>query len=164
MKEIKLTIDRKEIPLKPEQIQALGIDLNDGSVCDKVEAGEVYFYVNFSGEVRQMCQYYDYTDEYLFNCGNYYNDEAYAKQVGLHQKLNNLLRRYSEQHGGDAKWDGKCPHYTIWFDIGLNKFNVTYYYEVKICGLVYFKSELIARHAIEEVVLPFVNEHPDFVW
>lgn len=163
MKEIKLTIEGKEITLTPEQIKALGIDIDDGCVCDRVEAGEVYFYVNSNDEERLVRQSNDCKDEKLFNCGNYYRDKSYAKQVALHQKLNNLLRRYSEQHSGDAPWDGDYEHYMIMFDTLSNTYVVDCYCMSKGIGTVYFHSYEVAEQAIKEVVKPFMKEHPDFV-
>lgn len=164
MKEIKLTIDGKEVQLTAEQIKALGIDVDDGCVCDRVEEGEVYYIVSDNCKAELLDDDYSSVYNGLFNCGNYYRSESYAKQVAMHQHLNNLLRRYSEQHGGDCEWSGDRPHYGICLDARGDEIKVFSYSMVKGCGVVYFKSRDIAEKAIEEVVKPFMSEHPDFVW
>lgn len=164
MKEIKLTIDGKEVQLTSEQIKALGIDVDDGCVCDIVKQEELYWYIDSLCHVEKSRDLRWDSDKELFLVGNYYRSKPYAKQIALHQKLNNLLRRYSEQHGGDAEWDGEYKHYHIGFDMTLNNFCASYYSAAKINGVVYFSSRKIAEEAIEEVVKPFMAEHPDFVW
>lgn len=164
MKEIKLTIDGKEVALTAEQIKALGIDVDDGCVCDMVGVGKEAFYVT------DDCNVYKFTNcgrgfnKSTYESGNYYRSESYAKQVALHQKLNNLLRRYSEQHGGDAEWDNNNLHCVIYQDTECGTFYANNYYSRKFCGEVYFNSKEVANLAIEEVVKPFMKANPDFVW
>ena len=164
MKEIKLTIDGKEIPLKPEQIKALGIDIDDGCVCDRVEYGEYYYSIGYYGTVDEIMELDGRFDCGAYKCGNYYRDKSYAKQVALHQKLNNLLRRYSEQHGGDAEWGNGKFHYFVCIDQDNGTFIVDCNTHYKSSANVYFSSRDVAAKAIEEVVKPFMKEHPDFVW
>ena len=163
MKEIKLTIDGREVKLTKEQIKALGIDVDDGCVCDKVGIGEAYYYIDGFGEVGYNHYVGDDIDEDYYTIGNYYRSESYAQQITLHQQLNNLLRRYSEQHGGDAEWDGGC-HYFICRDTYNRKIYVNSCNVAKTFGAVYFNSREVANAAVEEVVKPFLDEHPDFVW
>lgn len=164
MKEIKLTVDGKEVKLTAEQIKALGIDVDDGCVCDRVEGGENYFCIGNRGTVDRIIEAECPIDCEMFEYGNYYRSRSYAKQVAMHQHLNNLLRRYSEQHGGDVEWNGIRGHYFICRDITDSTLYVNCYNVSKICGVVYFNSEKVAKAAIEEVVKPFLAEHPDFVW
>ena len=164
MKEIKLMIDGKEAALTEEQIKALGIDVDDGCVCDRVKDGECYYSIGYYGTVDGIVESNCRFDCGAYKCGNYYRDEAYAKQVALHQHLNNLLRRYSEQNGGDTEWDGANNHFTISFGFGSKMFYAASYSRSKECGVVYFGSPIAAQKAIEEVVKPFMAEHPDFVW
>lgn len=163
MKEIKLMIDGKEVALTKEQIKALGIDVDDGCVCDRANDGSFYF-VSDECNVEKMVDRHSVFSSAKYECGNYYRDESYAEQVALHQKLNNLLRRYSEQHGGDKEWSKRDTHYRLVFDCLLNKVTVTYCYDMKSFEVVYFRNQTIAEKAIEEVVKPFMEEHPDFVW
>ena len=35
---------------------------------------------------------------------------------------------------------------------------------MKFNGCIYFYSKSIAQKAIEEIIRPFMKEHPDFIW
>lgn len=164
MKEIKLTIDGKEIKLTAEQIKALGIDIDDDCICDRSEINRPYFRVNSFYSVSEDKEVYCDLDNEYYNVGNYYRDKAYAEQVALHQHLNNLLRRYSEQNGGDAEWDCYKLHYIICYSHRYHTLNVEKFCMSKFINCVYFSTEKVAEKAIEEVVKPFMYEHPDFVW
>ena len=164
MKEIKLTIDGKEVALTDEQIKALGIDVDDGCVCDRANDGCWFYYVRSDGIVDRDIERDWQTDKDMFECGNYYRSESYAEQVALHQHLNNLLRRYSEQHGGDPEWDAVNNHFLINFDFSVKTFYVNAFSCSKQCGVVHFGSQSVAEKALEEVVKPFMEEHPEFVW
>lgn len=164
MKEIKLTIDGKEVALTADQIKALGIEVDDGCVCDRVKQEEFYWYIDTYGRAEKACDLGWDSDLKRFLAGNYYRSESYAKQVALHQMLNNLLRRYSEQHGGDCEWDGLNNHYRVdW-----NCFDKIYIVKEvrwnKCCAVPYFGSKKYALDYIEEVVKPFLAKHPEFVW
>lgn len=164
MKEIKLKIDGKETPLTPEQIKALEISTDEECVCDKVEDNEYYYFIGHGGTVRKTMESNAHFDCEAYKCGNYYRDEAYAKQVALHQQLNNLLRRYSEQHGGDAEWDGTKEHWSVYFDCDKKSCHAFLSFGEKSISDVFFAENEVAEKAIEEVVKPFMKEHPDFVW
>ena len=163
MKEIKLMIDGKEVALTKEQIEALGIDVYDGCVCDRADDCEMFWFVSSTCEATADHEEGYCVDDELFKSGNYYRSGSYAKQVALHQKLNNLLRRFSEQHGGDSEWDGCNQHWSV---CGIPNGTVitSFAQNVKEVHSVYFKSQNIAESAIEEVVKPFMAEHPEFVW
>ena len=45
-----------------------------------------------------------------------------------------------------------------------NEFIVAHAIILKSQGVVYFPSEEVAERAVEEVVKPFMTEHPEFVW
>ena len=163
MKEIKLMIDGKEVALTKKQIKALGIDVDDGCVCDRAKKGEMFWLVDEFCLARKGPELDAVWNMDLYKSGNYYRDESYAKQVALHQKLTNLLRRYSEQHGGDAEWDGCKNHWSV-CGIPNGPVITSFAQTMKEVHSVYFKSQNIAESAIEEVVKPFMEEHPEFVW
>ena len=86
------------------------------------------------------------------------------KQHALHMLLNNLLWRYSMTHGGGSiDWDdGGVTKFFMYYDAALDKFGTAEYSILKHFGAVPFASEKTARAAIEEIVKPFIAEHPDF--
>lgn len=85
------------------------------------------------------------------------------KQRAMHETLNRLLWRYSEQHGGDAEWNGENSHYSITINDGGEPAS-EWFVSIRTFGNVYFKDGETADQAIEDVVTPFLAEHPEFVW
>ena len=164
MKEIKLMIDGKEVALTKKQIKALGIDVDDGCVCDRVKKGEKFWLVDEFCVARKGPELDAVWNMDMYKSGNYYRSESYAKQVALHQKLNNLLRRFSEQHGGDVEWDGTKEHWSIYFDCYGKSCHALLSFQEKSIFDVFFSENEVAKKAIEEVVKPFMAEHPEFVW
>lgn len=102
-------------------------------------------------------------DRGAFERANYCTDKAMMEQRALHETLNRLLWRYSEEHGGDNEWNDKNIH---WFiskseQYGFTKSACKY---DKYNGVVYFKDAETAQSAIEEIVKPFMEQHPELVW
>lgn len=165
MREIKLTIDGKEVPLTKEQLKALGIEVNT-SPFDRVAKGEVYYKITEYGNIDDYTEDGDYTDHNLYNTFNYFNDDSVAQQVALHQLLYRMLLKFAYDNGFEdtAAWNCCKLHYRIHYTCSGNKFDVDSNDTYKIQGAVYFATRNSAEQAIEEVIEPFLKEHPDFVW
>ena len=167
MKEIKLTIDGKEIQLTDEQLKMLGIDpeKKKKNPFDRVAEDEVYFQIGIDGDVFPLYEYGTTADEDSVLCVNYFNDKQFAKQVALHQLLYRKLLKfaYDNECEDTAEWNEINAHWCIYMDTRSNRWDVTYYVSMKFYD-VYFSSEKGAKRAIEEVAGPFMKEHPDFVW
>lgn len=164
MKEIKLTIDGKEIQLTDEQLKMLGIEVKKNPF-DRVSGDDKYYYAIVSGDVLRRVDINDKTDRRLYNAINYFNDEAFAKQVSLYQLLYRKLLKFAYDNGFEdtAEWDGENAHWIIRYNENRNEF-CSYYQDGYKARDVYFSSKEGAERAIKEVVEPFMKEHPDFVW
>ena len=164
MKEIKLTIDGKEIQLTDEQLKMLGIEVKKNPF-DRVSGDDKYYYAIVSGDVLRRVDINDKTDRRLYNAINYFNDKPFANQVALHQLLYRKLLKfaYDNECEDTAEWNEINAHWCIYMDTRSNRWDVTYYVSMKFDD-VYFSSEKGAKRAIEEVVEPFMKEHPEFVW
>ena len=167
MKEIKLTIDGKEIQLTDEQLKMLGIEPEKKrkNPFKRVAEDEVYFQIGTDGDVFSLYEDGTTSDEEAVSCVNYFNDEEFAKQVALHQLLYRKLLKfaYDNECEDTTEWDGVNSHWHITY----NKVNDVFITmkrrtskELTIC----FSTEEGANRAITEVVEPFVKEHPEFVW
>lgn len=167
MKEIKLTIDGKEVQLTEKQLKMLGIEPEKkrNNPFERVAEDEVYFQIGVDGDVFSLYEYRTTSDEESVLCVNYFNDEAFANQVSLHQLLYRKLLKfaYDNECEDTAEWDGVNEHYCITYDTEFNKVDVTHCSDTKF-GIVYFSSEEETERAIKEVVWPFMKEHPEFVW
>lgn len=165
MKEIKLTIDGKEIKLTDEQLKVLGIIEKEKHPFERSYYGCNYFCISSFGDIESYCDCNDRATEAYFKAVNYFSTQPFAQQVALHQLLYRKLLKFAYDNGVEdtAKWDGENTHWTIRYDDNHNKF-FAYSQEHYKARDVYFSSEDAASRAIKEVVKPFVKEHPEFVW
>lgn len=127
---------------------------------------ETYFYINDWSCVEEDFDG-DFDSKPRYNVANYCTDKGLMIQRALHETLNRLLWRFSEINGGDKnEWDGIACHYYITFQdgIGEKKLVVEWTSQWHHQGVVFFSSILAAERAIEEIVKPFMAEHPEFVW
>ena len=117
MKEIKLTIDGKEIQLTDEQLKMLGIEPEKKrkNPFDRVGNGDKFFaIVNMNG--IQTCIEMSYArDEAYYNGINYFNEKQFAKQIALHQLLYRKLLKfaYDNECEDTAEWNGYNYHFYI---------------------------------------------------
>lgn len=166
MKEIKLTIDGKEVRLTDEQLKALGIEVDTkrNNPFDRVNDNDTYFCITSDNKMSFHTDDDGTYDRSLYNTVNYFNDETFANQVALHQLLYRKLLKFAYDNGcEDVEWNPRHAHWYIYYDIANDKFCINANDTFKHQG-VYFSTGRCAERAIEEVVKPFVKEHPEFVW
>lgn len=168
MKEIKLTIDGKEIQLTDEQLKMLGIEPEKKrkNPFKEPECLRDYYFTNEYSIGKYF--YYDKNDyDYvkLRRAVNVFTNKAFAEQVALHQLLYRKLLKfaYDNECEDTAEWDGKNAHWVIRYNENRNEF-CSYYQDGYKAQDVYFSSKEGAERAIEEVVKPFMRELPEFVW
>lgn len=126
--------------------------------------GKEYYCID--GE--EICMYRDYgngNDKSLYKQTNYFNDKDFANQVALHQLLYRKLLKfaYDNECEDTAEWNGANEHWLINYHKLDDDFTIVYMEAAKELS-VYFSTEEGASRAINEVVRPFMKEHPDFVW
>ena len=156
-----LMLNGKRIDLTEEQIKTLGFEVKK----DYFERGGEYFYITPQGYVTNDFESNGcLTSDCRYKVGNYCTDENFMKQRALYETLDRLLWRFSMQNDGDKiDWDNDCRKYSIYYDYSVNKFIVEYYMHVKKQE-TYFYSRETAQRAIDEIIIPFMKEHPEFVW
>lgn len=151
------------IELTDEQVKTLGIKRKNP--FERVVKGDVYYRATEYGEIGDLTEGSDYTDQYLYDGVNYFNDEFFANQVALHQLLYRKLLKFSYDNEceDNQAWNKVNCHYYISYSIDEDRFYADVTTSLKHED-VWFCSRDSANRAIEEVVMPFVKEHPDFVW
>ena len=165
MKEIKLTIDGKEILLTDGQLKMLGIEPKKKNPFDRVGNGDRFFAIDNMNGI-QTCTEMSYArDEAYYNGINYFNDKRFAKQVALHQLLYRKLLKFAYDNGFEdtKRWDGSNKHWAVRYNYA-GGVRTAYYQSSRGAQEVYFSSEYATNRAIKEVVEPFMKEHPEFVW
>ena len=159
-----IMLNGKKIPLTDEQIKLIQSDAPEKSPFDRADEGETYYFVDYQFDVERSNEFKTPVDDYTYSSANYCTDEAIIRQHALHMLLNNLLWRYSMTHGGDSiDWDYNTKtKFYIYYNTITDEFVCDDYNTLKYVGAVPFTDEETAKAAIEEIVKPFIAEHPDF--
>lgn len=164
MSENYAVINGKRIKLTDDQAKALGVETRKNPF-ERVARGEVYSLVGAYGypvschDDRLPC------DNNSFLCHNYFNDKEFAQQVALHQLLYRKLLKFAyDNECEDTEWNNENNHWLIFYDSDDKEFSIEVNDGFKFQGAVYFSNSSGAERAIREVVVPFVKEHPEFVW
>ena len=162
MSENYAVINGKRIELTDEQVKAFGVKRKNP--FERVAKSEKYCYIDGLDEVHCFSDDRGQCDNESFECSNYFNDEDFAKQVALHQLLYRKLLKFAyDNECADVEWNGSNDHWCIYYDPDGLKYCVAGFGSHKFDG-VWFSSEDAAKHAIKDVVEPFMKKHPDFVW
>lgn len=160
MNDTYLMINGKKIELTDEQKKALGIV--EKNCFDRVD---FYHYIGIYGKIDYIKDNDDDVDNQLYAVANYCTDKDLMHQRALHETLNRLLWRYSMTHDGDKiDWNELTCKYAIYYSHSLKQFGIWEMIYCKTENAVYFYSREIALSAIEEIIKPFMKEHPDFIW
>ena len=157
-------INGKKIELTEKQIKALGFEVRKNPFL-KVAVDNMYYFISHFGDIDRYRQAKDLEDDMLFNNINYFNDEYFANQVALHQLLYRKLLKYAyDNEFEDEEWNGTNMHAYIIYNFTRKDYDIRWTRNEKEPGTVYFKTPTRATAALNEVVMPFVKEHPEFVW
>lgn len=159
-----IVINGRKAELTKEQLRALGIEAPKSDIFNRTKEGKFYHYIDSTGQVSSFSEDFSGFDTNCYNVANYCTNLEVMEQRALHETLNRLLWRFSMKHDG-KKID--------WKDYSQRKYCIrtNSYSECDICidifnhiGSVYFYTKEIAEQAIEEIVKPFIAEHPEFKW
>lgn len=161
-----IVINGKRAELTEEQLKQLGITPEKKSCFERCESYEKYYYISYAGIVESDIEQNTDVDASLYKKANYCRDEIVMKQRALHETLDRLLWRFSMENDGDkiSWWNIYSSKYYIYFDYKERKFRTSHMNQYKAGMMVYFYSVEIAERAIDEIIKPFIKEHPEFVW
>ena len=156
-------INGKRIELTDEQVKALGIERKNP--FDRVGGDDKHYYTIVGCDVLRRVDINDITDRGLYKAINYFNDKSFAEQVSLHQLLYRKLLKfaYDNECEDTSAWNGYNTHWTVRYDDVSHEI-VPYDQTRYRIRDVYFSTRNDAVNAIEEVIKPFMKEHPEFVW
>lgn len=142
----------------------LGLSTTLNPYNDEQRLGEYYYTQGAYGIESQKFTNAEFDKEMIAQT-NSYNNEDYAKQRYLHDLLYRKLDKYAwDNNAEDGPWDGQTTlHYYIFYNIKDCAFEVTPGTNCKRQD-VYFSDGEIAEHAIKDVIEPFMEEHPEFIW
>jgi hypothetical protein len=159
-----ICINGNKTELTEEQLKQLGIEIPKANPFERVKLSKGYYCITGTGKVIRTYDMDDMNDRECHKVGNYCTDASLLQQRALHETLSRLLWRYSMEHDGDKiDWNisDQRKHY-IFVDVDTNQFHVDHSWTC--CGIdrIYFYSKRIAEDAIEEIIKPFMAQHPEF--
>ena len=159
-----ICINGNKIKLTEEQVKQLIFAKKPDPF--KREEGKKYYVVAEDGSLINFVEDNGSHDIAFFEVGNYCTDEKLMRQRAYHETLNRLLWRFSCENGElENEWRGyENRHYCIYFDVISKTFGVQDFQSTIMLNNPYFPSKEIAQLAINTIVLPFVKDHPDFIW
>ena len=157
-----ICINGKKVELTKEQLEKLGIKLETSSSFDRQDNGDRYYFINSIGEIVVNEEHNNDSNCNHYNAANYCTDKELLEKRALYETLNRRLWRYSMEHDGDKiNWDRDREKYYIFYNTDSKDWFIG-----SICHswdfAVFFYSLEIAKNAIKEVVIPFVEENPEF--
>ena len=157
-----ICINGKKAELTEEQLEKLGIKLETFSSFDRQDNGDKYYFINSIGEIVVNEEHNNDCNCNHYNIANYCTDKELLEKRALYEILNRRLWRYSMEHDGDKiDWDRGGEKYYIFYNTESKKWLVgSIYYSWDFT--VFFYSSEITEKAINEVVIPFVEENPEF--
>ena len=167
-----LTVDGRSIVLTKGIIDEL-LEVINKKTSEVVENpfarapyGKQYYYIDDYGRVDDITEARDEVDDKCYSNVNYFQNESTAQQVALHQLLYRKLLKfiYDEDCADTEKWDGHSQHWFIYYNCDAKEYQAAVTSVVHQFSTVYFSTKEAAEQAIDEVVKPFMKEHPEFVW
>ena len=160
-----IVINGKKAELTPEQLKALGIEVPKANAFKRARSCERFYFIDCKGEVFSTEEEGVKNDDVMYAIANYCTDKALMEQRALHEILNRRLWRFSMLHNGDKiNWDDHSNKYYIFYDRKNNKYYVDYNNKYQTTSTIYFYSKEITQRAIDEIIKPFITEHPDLKW
>jgi hypothetical protein len=166
MKEIKLTIDGKEVQLTEEQIKALNLVLEEKLRNPFKKVNGEYYCIKETGEIYNYWDNQDSYDNQIYDNANYFNDPAFARILMLDQLLQRKLLRFAYENNclDTALRNGITQHWYIGYDYKTKDYVACSSYQISEANTVYFNSENAAKCAIAQVIRHFELEHPEYKW
>jgi hypothetical protein len=164
MSENYIMLNGKRVDLTDEQIEKLGLKL-EKDCFERVKPNvELYYYIGTNGEVLKDYDTEHIVDEKRYAIANYCTNKELMEQRALHETLSRLLWRFSIQHDGcKIDYTSSSARYYIYYNYEEGTFKISDCNYTKSHQLFY-ASYSIAHKAIDEIILPFMKEHPEFVW
>lgn len=160
-----IVINGRKAELTDEQLKQLGINVEKENPFGR-KIGEAYFYIQANGTTIHETDGNTSFDRVMYNQANYFKNREIAQQVALQQLLYRKLLKYAYENDAIVTdWtDLNSQKYFISKSMNKDEFYVDWNHMVKHGCEVYFTDKKVAQKAIEDVILPFMKEHPEFVW
>lgn len=153
-----IVINGKRAELTKEQMEQLGIEVEEGKRWRAKEGG-LYFYVTDGGIVSYANESNNYADKFMYFSHNYFEFEGEARIYARVLETEMLLKKYADEHNGEF---GDCKFYLIWLKTANELIELTYYN----CRprTIFFSSREIAQNAIKKIGKTRIIEYLTYEW
>ena len=163
-----IVINGKKAELTEEQLKAFSIEVKkkrNNPFNSELKFGEKYYSTHIVDGIFSTSFEGEFDKDYIA-AANSFNDKDFANQVYLHELLNRKLLKYAYENDAIATdWtDSDSRKYFISKNTDSNSLFIDWNYTFKQSCVVYFKNGGAANLALEDVIKPFMKEHPEFVW
>lgn len=161
-----IVVNGVKTPITDGEIETLvKIHIIKGPSFDRVPVGQEYYSIDETGNVVKHTELGHEIDDARYAAGNYSTNKTLLENRATRETLYRLLWRFATEHGAFEKdWIELGDHTSVYYNHALG----TYGYNTIACceqlGGVYFNERHQARRAIDEVVKPFMTQHPYFMW
>ena len=125
---------------------------------ERVGEGEKYYAIGGDCAADYFYEHNEEIDEDRFERVNYYNNKEFAEHQALRELLNRKLTKFSYENDG-SNIDNYVDACSIYYDPD-NSFCTSDCCPDLLTPM--FISEEVAQRAIDEIVKPFLEEHPNF--
>ena len=146
-----------------KQLECQEVEEAKKSPFDRVYK-ESYYFINDDSSISRVYDADFSGANRRYKAANYCTDKDLLQQQAYREALNRLLWRFSLQNGGDEiDWsDCSQDKYGIYYSHVSNEYKIVFVCMCPDFGVVYFISAEIAQRAINEIIEPFCEKHPDF--
>lgn len=137
-----------------------------GNPFARGQYGEKYYYISSYGHIGEANDTGHPADIEVYDNVNYFQDTSTALQVALHQLLYRKLLKFTYDNDcvDIVEWGRGNMHWFIYYNRDAKEYQAAVTSVAHQFSTVYFSTEEAAEQAINEVVRPFMSEHPEFVW
>ena len=158
---LKINDKEIEVEVSEEQIEKL---TKKKSPFERV-TGQTYYYITSSGGTSYLQDGNSSQGNSFYDTANYCTDKDLIQQQAYRETLNRLLWRWQYENDESVCWGNyACRKWYIVRSVETENIFSSYNTSCQKLNTIYFSSEDKAEQAIKEVVMPFMAEHPDFVW
>lgn len=129
----------------------------------ELQRGDIYYLIDYDGSIESS----NFNDKSKFaintvKFGNACKDESYMKKRAKEIRLYNLLSNFAYQvnEGWEPNWEENVNQnkWCIYKSHSSHSWGATSYKQIQCMNEVYFKTEELARRAIQEIIIPFEKE------
>ena len=161
---ITLELTPEQYEMVKKQLECQEVEKLKKSPFDRTDKGEKYYCISCNGNISKDIEIKTKKDSQCYETANYCTDRDLLQQQAYRETLNRLLWRFSMQNGGDKiDWENNEQYkYYIYKNYMSNSLQLDVMCHSKDVLAVYFVSREIAQRAIDEIIKPFCENHPDF--